>query len=95
MLVDERAFYERMKNYHNVLFLCHKNADIDSLGSAYALERLFGGTIGVQDSLNVMASMLADKLKIKVVIGPDPSKFDLVVVLDTSMLVQTGYRSLA
>jgi nanoRNase/pAp phosphatase (c-di-AMP/oligoRNAs hydrolase) len=95
MLVDERTFYERMKNYHNVLFLCHKNADIDSLGSAYALERLFGGTIGVQDSLNVMASMLADKLSLKVVIGPDPSKFDLVVVVDTSMLVQTGYRSLA
>lgn len=95
MLVEERAFYERMKTYHNVLFLCHKNADVDSLGSAYALERLFGGTIGVQDSLNVMATMLAEKLKIKVAIGPDPSKFDLVVVVDTSMLVQTGYRSFA
>jgi nanoRNase/pAp phosphatase (c-di-AMP/oligoRNAs hydrolase) len=95
MLVDEIGFYERMKNYHHMLFLCHKNADIDSLASAYALERLFGGTIGVQDSLSTMASMLAEKLKIPVTVGPDPGKYDLVVVVDTSTLVQTGYRGLS
>lgn len=38
--MDEMAFYDRLRQYHNVLFLCHKNADVDSLGSAYALMRL-------------------------------------------------------
>lgn len=94
MLVDEQEFYQRLKNYHNVLFLCHKNADVDSLGSAYALERMFGGAIGVQDSLSLMASLLAEKLKINAVIRPDPEKYDLVVVVDTSTLIQTGYHRL-
>ena len=92
--MDEKAFYDRLRQYHNVLFLCHKNADVDSLGSAYALMRLFGGTIGVEDSLSTMAEMLAERLKINVAIKPDPFAFDLTVAVDTSSLSQTGYASL-
>ena len=92
--MDEKTFYDRLKQYHNILFLCHKNADVDSLGSAYALTRAFGGTIGVEDSLSTMAQMLAERLKINTVIKPDLSKFDIVVVVDTSNIVQTGYRSI-
>lgn len=94
MPVDEKQFYETLRNYHNILFLCHKNADVDSLGSAYALQHVFGGHIGVYDSPSTMASMLAERLKIDVVIAPDLSKYDIVVTVDTSTLVQTGYKSL-
>jgi nanoRNase/pAp phosphatase (c-di-AMP/oligoRNAs hydrolase) len=92
--MDEKAFYDRLRQYHNVLFLCHKNADVDSLGSAYALMRLFGGTVGVEDSLSTMAEMLAERLKINVVIKPDLSAYDLTVAVDTSSLSQTGYARL-
>jgi nanoRNase/pAp phosphatase (c-di-AMP/oligoRNAs hydrolase) len=94
MLVDEKQLYEALRNYQNILFLCHKNADVDSLGSAYALQRVFGGQIGVYDSPSTMASMLAERLSINVSIAPDLSKYDLVVAVDTSTLVQTGYKSL-
>ncbi len=92
--MDEKAFYDRMRQYGNILFLCHKNADVDSLGSAYALMRLFGGTIGVEDSLSTMAEMLAERLKVRAIIRPDPAKYDLTVVVDTASLVQTGYHRL-
>jgi hypothetical protein len=67
---------------------------VDSLGSDYALQHVFGGHIGVYDSPSTMASMLAERLKIDVVIAPDLSKYDIVVTVDTSTLVQTGYKSL-
>jgi nanoRNase/pAp phosphatase (c-di-AMP/oligoRNAs hydrolase) len=92
--MDEKEFHDRLRQYHNVLFLCHKNADVDSLGSAYALMRLFGGTVGVEDSLSTMAEMLAGRLKVNVAVKPDPSAFDLTVVVDTSNLSQTGYARL-
>lgn len=92
--MDEKEFYDRLKGYHNVLYLCHKNADVDSLGSAYALARLFGGKIGVEDSLSTMADMLAERLKISVAIKPDLTAFDLTVVVDASSHSQAGYASL-
>jgi nanoRNase/pAp phosphatase (c-di-AMP/oligoRNAs hydrolase) len=94
LIIDEKQLYETLRSHHNILFLCHKNADPDSLGSAYALQRVFGGHIGVYDSASTMASMLAERLKIDVIIAPDLSSYDLVVAVDTSTLVQTGYKSL-
>lgn len=91
--VDAKEFYDSLKQYGNILFLCHKNADVDSLGSAYALQRVFGGHIGVYDSPSTMAAMLCERLKIHMVIAPDPAAYDLVVYVDTSTLIQTGYKS--
>jgi nanoRNase/pAp phosphatase (c-di-AMP/oligoRNAs hydrolase) len=88
--MDEREFYDRLKEYHNVLFLCHKNADVDSLGSAYALSRLFGGRVGVEDGLSAMAEMLAGRLKLEVLVRPDQLAFDLTVAVDTSSHSQAG-----
>lgn len=93
-MVDERTFYSELRRYNNILFLCHRNADADSLGSAYALMRLFGGTVGVRDSLSTMASMLGQRLGIDVVIGPKISEYDITVVVDTSTMVQSGYTDL-
>jgi nanoRNase/pAp phosphatase (c-di-AMP/oligoRNAs hydrolase) len=83
-----------LRSHNNILFLCHKNADADSLGSAYALQRVFGGHIGVFDSASTMASLLAERLQADVLIAPDLAAYDLVVAVDTSTLIQTGYRSL-
>jgi nanoRNase/pAp phosphatase (c-di-AMP/oligoRNAs hydrolase) len=94
VFVDEKQFYEALRGHHNILFLCHKNADVDSLGSAYALQRACGGHIGVCDSPSTMGAMLAERLKFEVLIAPDLSAYDLVVAVDTSTLVQTGYPSL-
>jgi nanoRNase/pAp phosphatase (c-di-AMP/oligoRNAs hydrolase) len=92
--MDEKAFHDELQKYENILFLCHKNADVDSFGSAYALAHIFGGTVGVEDILSTMAAMLAEKLKVAAVIRPDPSKYGITVVVDTSSLVQTGYPEL-
>jgi len=92
--MDEKEFYDSLRQYHNVLFLCHKNADVDSLGSAYALMRLFGGTVGVEDGLSTMAEVLAGRLNIDVAVKPDPFAYDLTVVVDTSSLSQAGYARL-
>ncbi len=92
--MDEKTFYEELQKYENILFLCHKNADVDSFGSAYALAHIFGGTVGVEDSLSTMAQMLAERLRVAAVIRPDPSKYGITVVVDTSSMVQTGYPKL-
>lgn len=93
--VDAKTFYESLRQHGNILFLCHKNADVDSLGSAYALQRLFGGHIGVYDSPSAMAALLCEKLNIHMVLSPDLSAYDTVVVVDTSTLVQTGYKAIS
>lgn len=92
---DAKTFYQNLLQYRNILFLCHKNADADSLGSAYALQRIFGGHIGVYDSPSAMAALICEKLKITTVIAPNLNAYDMVVVVDTSTLVQTGYKSIS
>lgn len=89
--MEERQFYDAIRRHERILFLCHKNADPDSFGSSYALMRLFGGDIAVADSLSAMAETLSAKLKVKTLIRPNLSKYDIVVVVDTSTLVQSGY----
>ncbi len=92
--MDEIEFYGRVRQYDNLLFLCHRNADADSFGSAYALMRLFGGTIGVADGLSAIAEALAGRLGVSVETRPDLSKYGLTVIVDTCSIVQTGYESL-
>ncbi len=84
MNIDEITFYDRLLDYHNVLFLGHRNADPDAVSSAFALAEAFGGTVGVADHCGRVASMLVDHLKINVVYAPDPSDYDFTVVVDTS-----------
>lgn len=84
MQVDESEFCNRLLDYQNVLILCHRNADPDALGSAFALSEVIGGTIGLSDGCNRIASFLIDKLQIKVIDIPDPSEYDFVIVVDTS-----------
>jgi nanoRNase/pAp phosphatase (c-di-AMP/oligoRNAs hydrolase) len=88
MQVEELEFYNRLLDYQNILYLCHRNADPDAVSSAFALSEAIGGTIGIVDSCNRVASLLIDKLRINVVEKPDPSDYDITLVVDTSTISQ-------
>ncbi len=87
MEIDDAEFYNQLLDYHNILYLCHRNADPDALGSAFALKEAIGGTIGVIDGCDRVATVLARQLNIEFVTDPAPD-YDLVVVVDTSTLTQ-------
>ncbi|NOQ48972.1 MAG: bifunctional oligoribonuclease/PAP phosphatase NrnA [Methanococcoides sp.] len=88
MQVDEAGFYNRLLDYHNILYLCHRNADPDAISSAFALSEAIGGKVGLVDGCNRVAALLVDKLGIDVIDNPDPKDYDLVVVVDTSTSAQ-------
>lgn len=87
MEIDESEFYSQLLDYHNILYLCHRNADPDALGSAFALKEAIGGTIGVIDGCDRVASVIARQLGIEYVTNP-ADDYDMVVVVDTSTLAQ-------
>jgi len=87
MEIDESEFSNQLLDYHNILYLCHRNADPDALGSAFALKEAIGGTIGVIDGCDRVASQIAKQLNIEYVLNP-ADDYDLVVVVDTSTLTQ-------
>ena len=73
------------------LILLHHNADPDAVGSGYALMRAFPNvTVGASESINKISERLSDELGFKVDINPDPSLFDVNVILDTSSKTQLG-----
>lgn len=65
--------------------LVHNNADVDAVGSAYALYRCFPDcTICACGGTDYVANVFAEKLKIPMVDKYDPEDYDLTVVVDTS-----------
>jgi nanoRNase/pAp phosphatase (c-di-AMP/oligoRNAs hydrolase) len=87
MEIDESEFYNQLLDYNNILYLCHRNADPDALGSAFALKEAIGGIIGVIDGCDRVASQIAKQLNIEFVTNP-AEDYDLVVVVDTSTPAQ-------
>lgn len=90
MLIHESEFKAKISKYHDILFLCHRNADPDAIGSAFALQQAFGGTIGAVDDLSRSGSALADSLGAEVIVNPPIQNFNLVVVVDASVKLQLG-----
>ncbi len=88
MRVEETEFFNKLLDYKKLLYLCHRNADPDAVSSAFALSEALGGTIGLVDGCNRVASLLIDKLSINVVEKPDPSEYDITVIVDTSTISQ-------
>ncbi|MCL2549935.1 MAG: DHHA1 domain-containing protein [Methanimicrococcus sp.] len=84
MRVTDLEFFNRLLDYRNILYICHRNADPDAIGSAFALAEAIGGTIGVVDECNRVAVNLIDKLEIPIALCPDPNDYDMTVVVDTS-----------
>ncbi len=88
MKVSDIEFFNRLLDYKNILYLCHRNADPDAIGSAYALCETFGGTIGLADGCNKVALNMIEYLGIKIKDKPKPENYDLTVIVDTSTMAQ-------
>lgn len=88
MEVDEAEFFNRLLDYRNILYLCHRNADPDAVSSAFALSEAIGGTVGLVDGCNRVAAVLIDRLDIEVVDKPNLADYGFVVVVDTSTKAQ-------
>ena len=90
MEIGEGEFGARIRKYEKVLYLCHRNADPDAVGSAFALQESFGGDLGAVEGTNRAASSLIEAIGAELIIDPSPEKYDLVVVVDTSVGLQIG-----
>ena len=92
MRICEHQFGDHIGKYQKVLYLCHRNADPDAIGSSFALSQAFGGTIGAVDDLSRTGVSLAKIIGARVLINPRVEDYDLVVVVDTSVGTQLGDR---
>ena len=69
----------------NKVIMVHGNADMDAVGSAYALARTFGNcVIYAPEGIDRVSKMVAEKLSIDILEECDISCFDKIVVVDTS-----------
>lgn len=93
MLIHESEFKAKISKYNDILYICHRNADPDAIGSAFALQQAFGGTIGAVDDLSRSGAALANSLSAEVIINPSIQNFNLVVVVDASVKLQLGNLS--
>jgi nanoRNase/pAp phosphatase (c-di-AMP/oligoRNAs hydrolase) len=79
---------ERITGKRKVIFV-HGNADMDAVGSAYALSRCFPpADIFAPAGVDRVASMVAEKLGIEILEECDIPSYELVVVVDTSSPAQ-------
>jgi len=82
MMMKETAEMLRTKNK---VILVHGNADMDAVGSAYAVSVCFpGGDIYAPGGVDRVASLVAEKLGIEILDECNIGDYDLVVVVDTS-----------
>jgi bifunctional oligoribonuclease and PAP phosphatase NrnA len=92
MRIAEHQFADHIRPFSRILYLCHRNADPDAIGSSFALCRAFGGSIGVVDDISRTGSSLAETLGACPIINRPLDDFDLVVLVDTSVGMQVGGR---
>jgi nanoRNase/pAp phosphatase (c-di-AMP/oligoRNAs hydrolase) len=95
MRICESEFRAFIRKYENVLYLCHRNADPDAIGSAFALVKGFGGTLGAVDDLSRTGENLAKVIGADVELNPRIADHDMVVVVDTSVRLQLGNINLS
>ena len=92
MRIGEGQFAEHIRRFNHVLYLCHRNADPDAIGSSFALAQAFEGSIGAVDDLSRTGASLAHVLGADLLIDPPLEDYDLVVLVDTSVAMQVGQR---
>lgn len=75
---------EKLKGKNKVI-LVHGNADMDAIGSAYALKRAYPqADIYAPNGIDRVSKLVVEKLDIPVLENCDISGYDQVVVVDTS-----------
>ena len=92
MRIGENQFAEHISRFSRVLYLCHRNADPDAIGSSFALAQAFGGCLGAVDDLSRTGASLAKTIEACPIMNPDLEDYDLVVLVDTSVANQAGDR---
>ena len=92
MRIGEHQFAEHIRRFSHVLYLCHRNADPDAIGSCFALAQAFGGSMGGVDDLSRTGASLARAIGAHLLIDPPLQDYDLVVLVDTSVAMQVGER---
>lgn len=95
MEILDSEFGSRISRYSNVLYLCHRNADPDAIGSGFALQQAFGGTLGAAEDLSKAGSSLAAAIGAELILNPRIENYDFVVVVDASVSRQLGNIRLA
>jgi phosphoesterase RecJ-like protein len=95
MHIRESEFKSCISKYKDILYLCHRNADPDAIGSAFALQQSFGGEIGSVDDLSRSGRALAAAIGAEISINPRILSFELVVVVDASVKLQLGNARLS
>lgn len=75
---------EKLKDCKKVI-LVHGNADMDAIGSAYAISKCFPpADIYAPGGIDRVSRMVSEKMGFEVLLECDISDYDLVVVVDTS-----------
>ena len=91
MEIRDSEFCSSIRKYNNVLYLCHRNADPDAIGSGFALQQAFGGSLGVAEDLSKAGSTLSKAIGAEIVLNPRVEEnYDFVVVVDASVRLQLG-----
>jgi phosphoesterase RecJ-like protein len=90
MQIREDEFRKLIGGYERVLYLCHRNADPDAVGSGFALREAFGGDLAAVEGLSRTGSALIQAIGAEVLIDPSLEGYDLVVVVDTAVGLQVG-----
>lgn len=90
MEIRDSEFRSFISNYKNVLYLCHRNADPDAIGSGFALQQAFGGTLGAAEDLSKAGCSLATAIGAELMLNPKVDNYDFVVVVDASVRLQLG-----
>jgi nanoRNase/pAp phosphatase (c-di-AMP/oligoRNAs hydrolase) len=86
---DFAAFVRAMRG-KRLLYLGHRDADCDALGSAYALSRILPGEVGCAEGLKASARDLAAWLGMEPFLDPDPAAHEYTVICDTPTLDLLG-----
>lgn len=74
---------ESLENAETPLFVTHRHADRDSLGSAIGLRTALGrGMVCAPDGVSAAAQSLFKVTDSNLLVDPDPTEFDTIVVLD-------------
>jgi len=90
MQIRDDEFRNLISGYESVLYLCHRNADPDAVGSAFALQEAFGGDLAAVEGVSRTAAALLRAIGADIQIDPSFEGYDLVVVVDTAVGLQIG-----
>ena len=79
-----RSIAEKLKGKNKVI-LVHGNADMDAIGSAYAIKRAFpNADIYAPNGVDRVSRLVMEKMDIAVLDSCDISSYEQVVIVDTS-----------